>query len=76
MSTLSPAERLGASQANSMGRVFLVEGTAQTKGWSTDRAGHVSRMPELLEQGGGTGEVGKGWSVEGPEGPSDVCMFS
>ena len=35
-----------------MRRVFLVEGTAQAKTWSTDKARYVSR-PELLQQGGG-----------------------
>lgn len=62
MSTSSPEERVGASQVNGMGRVFLVEGTAQMKAWCTDTARHVSRRPELLEQGGGTGEVGNGGS--------------
>lgn len=52
-----------------------MEGTAQTNVWSTDIAGHISRRPELLEQGGGRGEVGRRWTVEGPECPSDVCML-
>lgn len=53
-----------------------MEGTAQTKAWSTYIARQVSRRPELLEQGGGTGEVGRGQTVEGPECPSDICVLS